>query len=57
MCEREGDREGEADRKRKKMNGSTPSVCDTFPELKEREREKQMFITERKVESRFLKIP
>lgn len=55
VCVREGDREGEADRKRKKMNGSTASVCDTFPEPKNRE--KQMFITERKVESRFLKIP
>lgn len=48
VCEREGDREGEADRKHKKMNGSTPSVCMRYIP-KKREREKQMFITERKV--------
>lgn len=29
-------REGEADGKRKKMNGSTPSVCNTFPKPKKR---------------------
>lgn len=42
VCVRERETGREADRKRKKMNGSTPSVCDTFPKPK---KEKQMFIT------------
>lgn len=40
MCEREGDREGEADRKRKKMNGITPPVCHTFPKPKDKKKRK-----------------